>query len=186
MLVQCKCSRQCAQCGLAAFSSAPTLAFRACSEQARNACLLAISRLRVYNTAFYRPCICCVAVHFGSLPIACQHATPTYQKDNQREAACGAGAPSVAEAEAEVCAMEHAAAAAALHAAQLAASAGLDYAAPAGVAVDLSSIENARACCVLHLLSRSRGDGKAAAAAALYAAQLVMSYQTMPRRRAVQ
>ena len=51
----------------------------------------------------------------------------------------------MAEAEAEVRAAEQAAAAAALHAAQLAASAGLDYAAPAGVAVDLSSIEKARA-----------------------------------------
>ena len=61
------------------------------------------------------------------------------------EAACGAGVPSVAEAEAEVAAAERTAAAAALHAAQLAASAGLDYAAPAGVPLDLSGIEKARA-----------------------------------------
>ena len=55
----------------------------------------------------------------------------------------------MAEAEAEVAAAERTAAAAALHAAQLAASAGLDYAAPAGVAVDLSGIEKARACHIL-------------------------------------
>ncbi|KAK9837353.1 hypothetical protein WJX81_008626 [Elliptochloris bilobata] len=54
-----------------------------------------------------------------------------------------AGVPSVAEAEAEVRVAEQAAAAAALHAARLAAAAGLDYAVPAGVAVDLSGIQKA-------------------------------------------
>lgn len=59
----------------------------------------------------------------------------------------------MAEAEAEAAAAERTAAAAALHAAQLAASAGLDYAAPAGVAVDLSGIEKARACYTLLCIS---------------------------------
>ena len=69
---------------------------------------------------------------------------------------CGAGVLSVAEAEAEVAAAERTAAAAALRAAQLAASAGLDYAAPAGVAVDLSGIEKARAPATYSFISQDQ------------------------------